>query len=214
MLTVYGRTNSVNVQKVLWCLAELALQHTRIDAGLEHGKNTEPWYLALNPNGKVPLLVDGTFTLWESNTIVRYLAARYGGGRLWAEDPAERSLAERWMDWELATLQPNFMALFWGFFRTPERERDAAAIRGATRRCAADFALLDAHLARQPFLGGERFGMGDIPVGTALHRYFEMGAGVEEPPHVRGWYERLAERPAYREHVMRPFEELRGRLAF
>ena len=74
MLTIYGRVNSVNVQKVLWCLAELGVPHTRIDAGLEHGKNHEPWYLALNPNGRVPLMQDGSFTLWESNTIVRYLS--------------------------------------------------------------------------------------------------------------------------------------------
>lgn len=213
-MKLFGRRSAYNVQKALWALDELGLAYQHVDAGGAAGGLDAPSFRALNPHGRVPVLVDGDAAIWESNTIVRYLAARYGGGRLWAEDPAERSLAERWMDWELATLQPNFMALFWGFFRTPERERDAAAIRGATRRCAADFALLDAHLARQPFLGGERFGMGDIPVGTALHRYFEMGAGVEEPPHVRGWYERLAERPAYREHVMRPFEELRGRLAF
>jgi glutathione S-transferase len=211
---LFGRRSAHNVQKALWALDELGLAYEHVDAGGAAGGLDAPAFLALNPHGRVPVLVDGDAAVWESNTIVRYLAARYGAGLLWVEDPAERSLAERWMDWELATLQPDFMALFWGFFRTPERERDAAAIRRAARRCAAHFALLDAHLTKQPFVAGGRFGMGDIPAGTVLHRYFEMGAGVEEPPHVRGWYERLAERPAYREHVMRPFEELRGRLAF
>jgi glutathione S-transferase len=211
---LFGRRSAYNVQKVLWTLDELGLAHEHVDAGGAAGGLDTPEFLARNPHGRVPVLVDGDAAIWESNTIVRYLAARYGAGRLWADDPLARSLAERWMDWELATLQPDFMALFWGFFRTPERERDAVAIRRAARRCAAHFARLDAHLAKQPFLAGARFGMGDIPAATALHRYFEMGAGVPEPPHVRGWYERLAERPAYREHVMRPFEELRGRLAF
>jgi glutathione S-transferase len=211
---LFGRRSAYNVQKVLWALGELGLPHENVEAGGAAGGLDTPEFLALNPHGRVPVLVDGETVVWESNTIVRYLAARYGAGRLWPDDPAERSLAERWMDWELATLQPDFMALFWGFFRTPEARREAEPIARAARRCAADFAQLDAQLAQAPFLAGERFGIGDIPAGTALHRYFEMGAEVPHPPHVRAWYERLAARPAYREHVMRPFEELRGRLSF
>ena len=98
MLTIYGRTNSVNVQKVLWCLAELGVAYTRVDAGLQHGKNREAWYLALNPNGRIPLLTDGDFSLWESNTIVRYLAAKHGNGALCPASLETRALAERWMD--------------------------------------------------------------------------------------------------------------------
>src|SRR5690606_7162305 len=100
MLTIYGRTNSVNVQKVLWCLGELDVPYERIDAGLAYGKNHDAWYLALNPNARIPLLVDGDFSLWESNTIVRYLASKYGAGSLWPERPEPRALAERWMDWQ------------------------------------------------------------------------------------------------------------------
>ena len=128
MLTIYGRTNSVNVQKVLWCLAELDVPYERIDAGLKFGKNNEPWYLELNPNGQVPLLVDGSFSLWESNTIVRYLAGKHGFGGLCPRSPETRALAERWMDWQLSTLIRPVSIVFQALYRTPPAERDAAAI--------------------------------------------------------------------------------------
>lgn len=205
MLTVYGRTNSVNVQKVLWCLAELALQHTRIDAGLEHGKNTEPWYLALNPNGKVPLLVDGAFTLWESNTIVRYLASKHGMGSLCPASLETRALAERWMDWQLSTLVSPVSTVFQNLIRRPAAERDTAAIERNTREANRAMALLDEHLRSRPYVAGESFTMGDIPVGATAHRWLEIPA-IDRPPlaAVRAWRARLAERPAFRSHVQLP----------
>ena len=205
MLTVYGRTNSVNVQKVLWCLAELALQHTRVDAGLEHGKNTEPWYLALNPNGKVPLLVDGAFTLWESNTIVRYLASKHGMGSLCPTSLETRALAERWMDWQLSTLVPPVSIVFQNLIRRRAAERDAAAIERNTREANRAMALLDEHLQSRPYVAGESFTMGDIPVGATAHRWLEIPA-IDRPPlaAVRAWRARLAERPAFRSHVQLP----------
>ena len=205
MLTVYGRTNSVNVQKVLWCLAELALQHTRIDAGLEHGKNTEPWYLALNPNGKVPLLVDGAFTLWESNTIVRYLASKHGMGSLCPASLETRALAERWMDWQLSTLVPPVSIVFQNLIRRPAAERDAAAIERNTREANRAMALLDEHLQRRRYVAGDEFTMGDIPVGATAHRWLEI-PGIERPAltAVRAWRARLAERPAFRDNVELP----------
>lgn len=205
MLTIYGRTNSVNVQKVLWCLAELGLPHERIDAGLAHGKNTEPWYLALNPNGKVPLLVDGTFSLWESNTIVRYLAAKHDLGGLCPSAPEARALAERWMDWQLSTLIRPVSIVFQTLYRQPPEQRDAAAVARQTVEANAAVALLDAHLSRQPFVAGDAFTMGDIPVGALVHRWLEI-VGIERPEFraVRTWRARLAERPAFRAHVMLP----------
>lgn len=213
-MKVWGRRSAYNVQKVLWALGELGLAFEHVEAGGAAGGLDRPEFLALNPHGRIPVLADGDAVVWESNTIVRYLAARHGAGSLWRDDPLERSRFERWMDWELASFQPDFMALFWGYFRTPEAERDAAAVARAARRCAAHVALLDAWLASSPFLAGERPSPADIAVGTGFYRYFEMGCEVPQPPHVRDWYARLAARPAYREHVMVPFEELRGRLAF
>jgi glutathione S-transferase len=205
MLTIYGRTNSVNVQKVLWCLAELDVPYERIDAGLAFGKNTETWYLALNPNGRVPLLVDGSFSLWESNTIVRYLAGRHGIGTLCPAAPEARALAERWMDWQLSTLVRPVSIVFQALYRTPAAERKPAAVASNTEEANRAMLLLDAHLATQPYLGGDAFTMGDIPAGATAHRWLEM-AGVDRPEltAVRAWRDRLASRPAFQRHVMLP----------
>jgi glutathione S-transferase len=205
VLTIWGRVNSVNVQKVLWCLAELDLPYGRIDAGLEHGKNTEPWYLALNPNGRVPLLVDGAFTLWESNSIVRYLAAKHGLGTLCPVSPETRAHAERWMDWQLSTLIAPVSTVFQNLVRKPPGERDTAAVERDTAEANRAVAILDAHLAARPYVAGDTFTMGDIPVGALAHRWLEI-PGIERPPFaaVRAWRARLAERPAFRTHVMLP----------
>ena len=205
MLTIYGRTNSVNVQKVLWCLAELAAPYTRIDAGLEHGKNTEPWYLALNPNGKVPLLRDGSFSLWESNSIVRYLAGKHGAGSLCPALLETRALAEAWMDWQLSTLIRPVSIVFQNLYRVPAAQRDMAAVERAVREANEAMNVLDAHLAAQPYVAGATFTMGDIPVGAVAHRWLEI-AGIERPPlsSIRAWRARLAERAAFRAHVQLP----------
>lgn len=214
MLEIWGRRSAYNVQKVLWTVGELGLPYEHIDVGGVVGRLDTPEFLMMNPHGRIPVVVDGETVVWESNTIVRYLGARYGSGVLWTTDPAERSLAERWMDWELATLQPDFLALFWGFFRTPVEQRDHAALQSSLSRCEKHYRKLDAHLARQPYLAGAAFGMADIACATSLYRYFEMGILVPSPPNLRAWYERLTKRRAYRQHVMTPFEELRGRLTF
>lgn len=205
VLTIYGRTNSVNVQKVLWCLAELSVPYERIDAGLEHGKNTEPWYLALNPNGKIPLLVDGSFSLWESNTIVRYLAAKHGYGGLYPAGLETRALAERWMDWQLSTLVVPVSIVFQNLYRRPAAERDLDAVERNVRQANRAMAMLDAHLTTQPYVAGDALTMGDIPVGATAHRWLEI-LGIERPAFeaVRAWRSRLAARRPFREHVQLP----------
>jgi len=205
MLTIYGRTNSVNVQKVLWCLAEIGVPYSRIDAGLTHGKNNEPWYLALNPNGRVPLLTDGSFSLWESNTIVRYLASKHCHGTLYPGAPEARALAERWMDWQLSTLIRPVSIVFQNLFRTPPDQRDGAAIERNVVEANRAVALLDAHLTAQAYVAGDGFTMGDIPVGALVHRWLEI-PDLERPAFaaVRAWRARLAERPGFRTHVLLP----------
>jgi glutathione S-transferase len=205
MLTIFGRTNSVNVQKVLWCLAELAVPYERIDAGLQHGKNKEPWYLALNPNGRVPLLKDGDFTLWESNTIVRYLAAKHGFGSLCPATLETRAHAERWMDWQLSTLIRPVSTVFQALIRTPAAARDMAAVERNTAEANAAVGLLDGHLAAQRYVAGAAFSMGDIPVGAVVYRWLAI-PDIERPPFpaVHAWQARLAERAPFRTHVMLP----------
>lgn len=204
MLKVWGRTNSVNVQKVMWTLAELDLAHERVDAGGAFGKLESEAFGKLNPNRRIPVLEDGETVVWESNAIVRYLAAKYGEGRLWAGDPAARSLADRWMDWQLTVLQPVMHPIFWGLIRTAEAERDMAGIAAASKAIGPLFAVLDAHLADRPFVAGDSLTMGDIPLGCAAWRYVNLPIDRPRLPHVAAWQERLAARPGYREHVMLP----------
>ena len=214
MLKVWGRPDAFNVQKVLWLIDELAIAHEHIPLGGSFGGLEDPAFRAMNPHGRVPVIDENGRIVWESHSIIRYLAARHGAGTLWPEQPYDRSLAERWMDWMLASLQRDFMDLFWGYYRTPEADRDLPLIARATERCAQHYALLDRHLAEQPYLAGEAFTMADIPAGTSLYRYF--GLDIERPsvPNVDAWYGRLSERPAYRSRVMLPFDHLFGRREF
>ncbi len=214
MLRVWGRRSSFNVQKVLWAIGELGIPYEHTDAGGSFGGLDTPEFLALNPHGRVPVVVDKGLAIWESHTILRYLAAQYGPGSLWPEQPDQRSLADRWIDWTATKLQPDFMRVFWGYFRTPEGQRDSNLVREALDQCEIDYGILDKQLSKHSFLGGATLTMGDIPAGATLYRYFEMGIDVPKPKNVIAWYERLAERPSYRQHVMVPFEELRGRLEF
>jgi glutathione S-transferase len=213
MLTIWGRRSSFNVQKVMWLVGELRIEHRHIDAGGQFGGLDTPAFRTMNPHGRVPVIDDNGTVVWESHAILRYLAARYGQSQFWSEDASERSQVDRWMDWAQTALQPDFlMGVFWGFYRTPESQRNWPAIREKIARCAIHFQLLDTMLADRLFLCGDTLSLADIPAGTSLFRYF--GLDIERPslPHVQAWYDRLQERQAYREHVMVPFTELRGRL--
>ena len=204
MLRVLGRATSSNVQKVLWAAGELGLEFEREDIGGPFGGNDTPDYLALNPNGYVPTLIDGDYTLWESNSIVRYLAATHGAGALWPADPRIRGSAERWMDWQIATLSPTMVTVFRGLVRTPPERRDMALIAAARDRTARLFAMLDAALAGSEYVAGDAFSMGDIPVGIAAYRWYHLDIEREVFTNLARWYRRLAERPAYRAHIMKP----------
>ena len=204
MLKILGRDTSSNVQKVLWAAGELGLEFEREDIGGPFGGTDAPDYLALNPNGYVPTLIDGDYALWESNSIVRYLAATHGAGTLWPADARGRGLAERWMDWQIATLSPVFVTVFRGLVRTAAEERDMAAIGAARDRAARLFGMLDAALAGADFVAGEDFTMGDIPVGIAAYRWYALDIEREDFRNLERWYKGLAERPAYRAHVMKP----------
>jgi len=197
---------------VLWLVGELGLAHEHIPAGGDFGGLDEPSFRALNPHGRVPVIEDGDLAVWESHAILRYLAARYDRSGLWSADPAERARVDSWMDWSQSTLQPDFVrGVFWGYYRTPESQRDWPAIRKSLARCASHFRLLNEVLAARPFLAGARFSLADIPAGTSLYRYFELDIERPNVPSVTAWYARLRERPAYRQHVVIPFAELRGR---
>ncbi|MBL26205.1 MAG: glutathione S-transferase [Rhodospirillaceae bacterium] len=207
MLKVWGRKNSINVQKVLWCCDELGVAFERVDAGGAFGVVDDPAYRDLNPNGVVPTIEDGGFVLWESNTIVRYLAARYGAGGLWPDDPVTRADGDRWMDWQQTVLLAPMTTIFWGLIRTPPESRDMAKIAAAAKKAHEAFAMLDKALTGRAFVTGDRFTMGDIPVGAMAFRWLNLD--VEDAPRpslpaLEAWYARLLERPAYRTWVAQP----------
>ena len=204
MLRIWGRSNSINVQKVLWCCGELDVPYHRVDVGGPFGGNREPEYLRLNPNGLVPTISDGGFVLWESNAIVRYLAARHGMGTLCPEDLAERADADRWMDWQLGTLWANFRPAFIGLIRTPPEKRDGASIATAIGKTARNLAILDAHLAGREYVTGPSLTMADIPLGVTAYRWFSLE--IKRPPmaNLEAWYERLCARSPYKATVMLP----------
>ena len=213
MLTVWGRRSSFNLQKVMWLVAELGIEHRLIEAGGRFGGLDAPEFRAMNPHGRVPVIDDNGTVVWESHAILRYLAARHGRGLFWSDDAAARSDWDRWLDWSQTSLQPDFLVgVFWGFYRTPEPQRNWPAIRDRIRRCTTHFHLLDRWLANRQFMLGDRLTLADIPIGTHLYRYFNLD--IERPvlSNVEAWYGRLQDRAAYRTHVIVPFEELQGRL--
>jgi glutathione S-transferase len=215
VLTIWGRKSSFNVQKVMWLVGELGLEHKHIEIGGQFGGLDAPEFLALNPHGKIPVMDDRGVIVWESHAILRYLAARYGQDVFWRDAPAERSLSDRWMDWAHTTLQPDFLGgVFWGFYRTPEPQRDLPAIKNKVDACMRHFRLLDGELAGRNYMLGDALTLADIPLGTHLYRYFNIDIARPRVPHVEAWYRRLEERPAFRQHVMVPFDDLYGRLDF
>lgn len=204
MLKVWGRKNSINVQKVMWCIGELGLAHERVDVGGKFGGNNEDWYRAMNPTGRVPTIEDDGFVLWNSNAIVRYLAGKHAFGTLYPSDLRDRAVAEQWMDWQGSELNSGFRDVFWQLIRTPEAERDADVINQSIDTSAQNFAMLDRRLEGRDYVLGDTFTMADIPVGATVFRWFELDIPRPDMPNLRAWYDRLAERETYRQHVMMP----------
>lgn len=213
MITVWGRATSLNVQMVMWALAELNRECERINVGGAFGGNRTPDYLAMNPNGLVPVLRDGDGPfLWESAAIVRYLGASYGGEKFWPASPANRAVADRWAEWIKTTFGPAFLG---GVFRplifVKPQDRDPDTIAAAARALEPLAAMLDACLAESPYIGGDAPCFADMIVGAPLYRYFTLDFDRAELPRLRAYYDRLAARPAYAAHVMISYDSLRAK---
>jgi glutathione S-transferase len=205
-LTIWGRANSVNVQKVLWCLSELDIAYHRIDAGMAFGKNDEPDYLAMNPNGHVPTLVDGDFILWESNSVMRYLVLAYGqGSPIYPQTAKARASVDRWLDWTLSTLQPVDRPVFWALVRTTVEKRDMVAIQKDADAEAVQWRIVDAQLATRRFIEGDDFTIADIALGAYARRWFGV-EGIRKPQlgHLERWFAQFASRPGFQQFVAPP----------
>lgn len=205
MLEIWGRDNSFNVQKVLWCSEELEIPYERHDVGGLYGGTDEAEYLDRNPTGLVPTISDDGFWLWESNAIVRYLSAKHGPGSLWPEEPATRALADKWMDFQVGTLFPAFRDALIGLVRTPPGQSDPEKIQASASRTGEVLSVLDAHLEDNEYVAGPSLTMGDIALGSSIYRWLELDIQRPDLPAIRAWHERLEVRPAFRRTVMVSF---------
>ncbi|MBL4720702.1 MAG: glutathione S-transferase family protein [Alphaproteobacteria bacterium] len=204
MFKIWGRADGSNVVKAMWCVGELGVEHERIDWGGRFGGNDDPEYREKNPNGRLPTLEEeGGFTVWESGPVVRYLCSKYSMGNLYPEDLRERASADKWMDWSSLNLA-NFNGVFLDhFFRLPEDQRDPAVVEAAIEKAADMYAILDKHLANRPYLCGDKLTTAEFPAGSLTYRWMTWPDSRPSFPNVEAWYERLAARPAYQEHVIK-----------
>ena len=210
-LTVWGRRTSSNVQALMWCVGELGLAYVRHDVGHIYGGNDTPEFLRMNPNGTVPVLRDGGGEpMWETGAVLRYLAGRYGAESFWPAAPAARAQVDKWAEWAKINVAQNFTApVFWRVVRTAPGERDPSAIAGALSALGRYLDIAEAGLSRHAFLAGADFSLADVQFGHVLYRYYDIDIARAERPALRAYYDRLASRLAFKEHVMVSYEELR-----
>jgi glutathione S-transferase len=212
MLTVWGRRSSSNVQALMWTIDELGLAYERHDAGFRYGVVDTPAFLAMNPNGKVPVIRDGDQPpMFETGAILRYLAARYGdGGAFWPADPASRAAVDQWAEWAKINVTFAFtVPIFWQFVRTRPEDRDAALFARGFKELNRCLDIVEPRLAVHDYLAGGAFTLADIQFGHLLYRYYDLPLDRTERPALAAYYERLRSRPAFRDHVMVSYDELR-----
>ena len=212
MLTVWGRKTSSNVQALMWCIGELELSFQRHDIGHKYGGQDTPEFLAMNPNGTVPVLKDEDGEpLWETGAILRYLASRYAGPPFWPQDLDNRTRVDKWAEWSKINIALNFTGpIFWRVVRTAPEDRDEAAIGAAMRLLGKKLDIAEGQLSRHAYLAGDEFTLADIQFGHVLYRYFDISIERPNHPALRRYYDRLTIRPAFRQHVMVSYEELVG----
>ena len=214
MIKILGRTTSFNVQKVLWLADELSLDYVHIELGGRFEGLDTPEFFKLNPMRKVPVLVDGDHSVWESHTILRYLVAKYGDKTWYPDSVYDRSLYERWLDWSQTIFQPAFLGIFWGYYRMAPNKRDMNSVNRDLEKCHGCLDTLNRRLSNTKYLAGDNITLADIPTGAVLFRLTEQGIDVTLPRFVASWYGALKQRKAYQKWVMSDFTELKKREEF
>lgn len=211
MLKIFGRANAINVMKVLWACGEMDLPFVRQDVGGKFGGRDTPEYLAMNPSGRIPTVLDDDLVLWESNSIIRYLAAKHSYDKLYPAALDRRARAERWMDWSTGTAAPALLPVYWQVVRMrPENRYDdlpqgvdvLAPVATALKRLAAEMKVLDTGLQDSDFLAGDALTVADFGVGIVAYRWFNMPIERPDLPRLSAWYQRLTQLPAYQKHIM------------
>ena len=214
---ILGRHTSYNVQKVLWFADELGIEYQHRQIGGRHGGTDSSEFLKLNLNRKVPVLIHGQIVVWESNTILRYLAELVDASGMataakWYGDNAhQRSLVSRWMDWSIDKLEPAFVGVFWGYYRTPESKRNTNAIADSIEKYENSLGVLSEQLATNEFILGQSISLADVVAGVFIHRLYVLDLGISFPDNIQSWYQRLTRRQSYEKWVMSDFSELKGR---
>ncbi|WP_122739540.1 glutathione S-transferase family protein [Pseudomonas viridiflava] len=198
MLRILGKASSINVRKVLWACEELAIPFTQEDWGSDFRSTNNAAFLKLNPNAMVPVIIDGDFVLWESNTIIRYLAAQYGGEHLYSRAPKARARVDQWMDWQSSDLNTSWTYAFMSLARRSANFQDADAVAASLSMWSRHMQVLNSQLEKTgAYVAGEQFSLADIAVGLSVNRWFETPFEHPDLPAVNGYYERLSHRPGY-----------------
>ncbi|WP_110968814.1 glutathione S-transferase family protein [Pseudomonas huaxiensis] len=201
MVRILGRASSINVRKVLWTCAEIGIPFEREDWGNGFKPVNTPEFLALNPNAMVPVIQDGDFTLWESNTIIRYLATRYGEAALYPAEARARAGVDQWIDWQASDLNRSWSYAFMSLVRQSPSHQAPEALAAGLAEWARYMGILDRQLAKTgAYVAGEHFSLADIPIGLSVNRWFETPFDHPHLPAVSDYYERLSERAGFRLH--------------
>ena len=202
MLRILGRANSFNVRKVLWLCDELGIAYEREDWGRGYRPTSDPTFLGVNPIGLVPAVIDAGVVLRESNTIVRYLATKYGPEAIYPREPAARARVEAWMDWANYETSISLRGAFLGGMLNEPPWNHPWFVEQGRRQITKEVGQLESHLATSgPFVTGDMFTVGDIPVGLVVNRWFCLNFERPHYAEVAAYYEQLSARPAYRRHV-------------
>lgn len=213
-ITLYGRHTSYNVQKVLWLLDDFKLTYEHIEFGSNPSDTETASFGKLNPMRKVPVLVDGDHVFWESNTILRYISNKYGVGEWQQQDAYQISLYERWMDWSQTYLEPAFVGVFWGYYRTPVELHDKTKISNSLEICMKALSILNDQLSQTKYLAGNTMSLADVSVGVFLYRLDEIDLDIVFPEHVEAWYGQLKTSEGFQRWAMSDFSSLKGRLQY
>ncbi|KMJ45473.1 glutathione S-transferase [Xenorhabdus khoisanae] len=210
MITVWGRKTSSNVQALMWCIGELELSFTRYDVGHKYGGNDTPEFLSMNPNGTVPVIRDGKGSpIWETGAILRYLSNRYAKDPFWPEDLEARTHIDKWAEWSKINIALNFTApIFWRVVRTAPQQQNQDEITKAIHKLGNVLNIAEKQLQQHHFIAGNHFTLADIQFGHILYRYFDIEINRPYHPALINYYDKLTERPAFREHVMISYKEL------
>lgn len=207
-LIIWGRGNSINVQKVLWTCEDLSIPFRSIDAGMEFGVNKTPEYLAINPNGLVPSIDDAGHLLWESQAVMRYLVRKSktqaNKDSLYPADPLAASMVDQWLEWNSTTVWPAMRPLFWGWVRLKENERDPIALEQNRLQMIKNFEMLNQRLKITKFVAGDYFTLADIPLALIAYRWFNIPIERTDFEHINRWYLEVCNRPGFKKYCSSP----------